>query len=67
MRGGVRVGGTRIECIRFAYDMVLLAGRILNGKDKRDLNRTCEQFGIKIGLKRTKSTAISKMSRTAHN
>ena len=45
--GGVYIGGTRIKCIRFSDDMVLLA------EDERmlktilmELNERCEDYGM---------------------
>lgn len=57
---GVRVGGRRIECIRFADDMVLLAENertMINML--KDLNKTCEEFGMRINKKKTKCMVIS--------
>ena len=53
-------GGT--ECILFADDTVLLAEgqRTLNGM-MWDFDRTCQDFGTKINVKKTKRMVIEKM------
>ena len=58
---GINIGGKRMECIRFADDMVLLAENedIVN-KMLEDLNNKCEEYGMKINKKKTKSMVICK-------
>lgn len=57
---GVRVGGRRIESIRFADDMVLLAETERTMIEMlKDFNKTCEEFGMRINKKKTKCMVIS--------
>lgn len=57
---GVRVGGRRIEGIRFADDIVLLAENKKTMIDMlKGLNKTCEEFGIRINKRKTKCMFIS--------
>ncbi|KAJ4442714.1 hypothetical protein ANN_04305 [Periplaneta americana] len=58
--GGVIVGG-RINCIRFAYDMTLLAEEEMMLRDMLlELNDSCEQYGMKINANKTKTTFIER-------
>ena len=54
--GGVNIGGRRIKCIRFAYDMALLAEneRLLKNM-LMELNDGCENYGMNININTTKT------------
>ncbi|KAJ4442802.1 hypothetical protein ANN_04395 [Periplaneta americana] len=58
---GVIVGGRRINCIRFADDMALLAEEDMILRDMLlELNDSCEQYGMKINANKTKSMVIGR-------
>ena len=63
-RRGVRIGGRRIGWIRLADGVALPVEeeRTLTGM-LRDFNKKCEEFGIRLNIKKTKSMVISKMSK----
>ncbi|KAJ4451062.1 hypothetical protein ANN_02499 [Periplaneta americana] len=53
--GGVKVGGRRIKCIRFADGMMLLAEEEMMLRDMLlELNDSCEQYGISLLSKNLK-------------
>ncbi|KAJ4435974.1 hypothetical protein ANN_18597 [Periplaneta americana] len=59
--GGLKVGGRRIKCIRFADDMALLAEEEMILRDMLlELNDSCEQYGMKINANKTKTMVIGK-------
>lgn len=64
---GICIGGKRIECIRFADDMVLLAEseRTANNMLK-DLNEACVEYGMQINTAKTKSMVISTRCKQAN-
>ena len=56
---GVNMGGRRVECIRFADDMVVLS----ESEDElrnmmQGLNETCKKYGMRINIKKTKSMIL---------
>ena len=52
-------GGRRVECIRFADDMVVMAESAREMKKMvGDLNTKLEEYGMKINKKKTKSMVI---------
>ena len=53
--GGVNIGGRRINCIRFADDMALLAedGSMLKNM-LMELNDRCDEYGMKININKMK-------------
>ncbi|KAJ4449321.1 hypothetical protein ANN_00719 [Periplaneta americana] len=58
---GVIVGERRIKCIRFADDMALLAEEEMILKDMLlELNDSCEQYGMKVNINKTKSMVIGR-------
>ena len=59
--GGVNIERKRIMCIRFADDMALLAEdeRMLK-KMLMELNNSCEDYGMKINISKTKSMVIGR-------
>ena len=59
--GGVNIGGRRIECVRFADDMALLAEdeRMLKNM-LMELNERCEDYGMKINISKTKAVVIGR-------
>lgn len=58
---GVKVGGKRVQCIRFTDDKAILveSERMMKemlGKQ----NKSCEEYGMKINSNKTKGMVISK-------
>ena len=52
---GVNVGGRRIECIRVADNMAVLAEKEEAMNEMiRDLNLVCEEYGMRINKEKTK-------------
>lgn len=62
---GIRIGRKRIECIRFADDVVLVAEseRTVNNMLKH-LHDACVEYGMKINTAKTESMIISTRRRT---
>ena len=64
---GVCLGGRRIECIRFADDMVLLAESEQTVNEMlEDLIGLCEEYGMKINGKKTMSMVIGPRDKQAN-
>ena len=52
---GVSIGGRRIECIRFADDMEVIAENTKVFQEiLTELNNTCKEYGMNINKKKTK-------------
>ena len=67
MKGGVNIGGRRIKCIRFAYDMALLAENERMLKTMlMELNGRCGDYGIKININKTKAMVIGRKPKKIH-
>ena len=66
--GGVNIGGIRIKCIRFADDMALLAEdeRMLKNM-LMQLNERCENYALKINIRKTKAMVIGRKPKKIHN
>ena len=62
--GGVNIGGRRINCIRFADDMALIAEdeRMLKNM-LMELNDRYEDYGMKININKTKIMVIGRKQR----
>ena len=64
-RKGVRIGGKRIECIRFADDMALLAENQRDlGIMMRKVEIACEKYGMRVNIDKTR---VMKMGRVQND
>lgn len=62
---GIGIGGKRVECLRFADDMAVMAENELELLDMmKDLERACLKYGMKINVKKTKVMMLGRISKT---
>lgn len=65
---GIKVGGKMIKALRFADDQAMLANKEEHLQHIMDeLNRTSEEYGMKINIKKTKVMRISREAKGEKN
>ena len=62
------IGGRSIKCIRFADNMALLAEHERMLKNMlMELNQRCENYGMKINIRKTKAMVIGRKPKKIDN
>ena len=65
---GIKVGGKMVKALRFADDQAMLANKEEHLQHIMDeLNRTSEEYGMKINIKKTKVMRISREAKGEKN